>query len=313
MKYNHGFAISTIALALITTGCVKKSDTVTPSTAYDTTQQQQPIYNSSEVVYETATPIVYDETINSSTSGVVYSEAPIDNTTITTGNGAYGQPVSSGSYNNNQTYSNPYGSTYSAPSTYTNSSSTTSSQGGIQLQIAALKNYYAAEEFKNSLSLDPKYSAYIKRGAMNKVIITGISSIAEVNRLKETRFPGSFVVRGSSSTSSTSYSTPSSSSSYGNSSYTTNSPYGNPASYGTSSSSSSSNGIGIQIGAFSSRSKAQSVANANDGQYHASVKKGMSQGRTIYRVILTGFSSRSAAKRALSSGQIPNGFVTSSY
>ena len=355
MKYSNGLVISTIALALITTGCVKKADTA--PAVYD---NPQPVYDSSQVMYdtaqpttttttyETAAPIVYEESVNP--SGVTYSEAPIDNTVVTTGTAygevvdtgiSYGQPVSSpvvavntgnSAYSNpygstSETYSNPYGSEgvvsdYPEPvtNTYNTSPAPQSAGGGIHLQIAALKNYYAAEEFKNSLSLDPKYSAYIKRGAINKVIITGIGSIAEVNRLKERRFPGSFVVSGGSSyssSSSSSYSSPSSSSSssaYSGGGYTDNNPYGNPSSYGSSSSSSSSNsGVGVQIGAFSNRAKAQSVANASAGRYKAIVSKGISQGRTIYRVVLTGFSSRAAAKRALASGQIQNGFVTSNY
>ena len=360
MKYSNGLVLSAIALALITTGCVKKVDTA--PAVYNT---PQPVYDNSQVMYdtaqpttttttyETAPPIVYEEAVNS--SAVTYSEAPIDNTVVTTGT-AYGEVVDSGisygqtvsapapaintgnsAYSNNpygsssETYSNPYGSNnsgggvvsdYPEPATNSyNSSSSPAPQsagGGIHLQIAALKNYYAAEEFKNSLSLDPKYSAYIKRGAINKVIITGIGSIAEVNRLKERRFPGSFVVSGGSSySSSSSYSTPASapsSSAYGGG-YTDNNPYGNPSSYGGSSSSSSSahSGVGVQIGAFSNRGKAQSVANASGGRYKAIVSQGVSQGRAIYRVVLTGFSSRAAAKRALASGQIQNGFVTSNY
>ena len=343
MKYSNGMVISTVALALIITGCVKKTDTA--PVAYD---NPQPVYDNTQVIYDSTTqptttqpiyettsaPIIYDETLNS--SGVTYSEIPVDNTVVTTGT-TYGEVVDAGtSYGQpavavntgNSAYSNPYGSSsesYPDPygnsaivsdypaSSSNNSNSYTSSpapSGGIHLQIAALKNYYAAEEFKNSLSLDPKYSAYIKRGAINKVIITGMTSISEVNRLKENRFPGSFVVSGGSSYSSSS----SSSSSYSGGGYTDNTPYGNPASYGGGSSSSSSNsGVGVQIGAFSSRSKAQSVANANGGRYKAIVSQGTSQGRRIYRVVLTGFSSRAAAKRALDSGQIQNGFVTSNY
>jgi cell division septation protein DedD len=337
MKYNNGLVISTMALTLIMTGCVKKADTIAPPAVYDNPQPvyetaPQPVYETTtQPVYETATPIVYEETIS---SGTTYSELPVDNTQIIT-DGAYSQVVNAGtSYGQpavttevntgNSAYSNPYGSsseTYPDPygngaivSDYpasSNSNSYTSSpapSGGIHLQIAALKNYYAAEEFKNSLSLDPKYSAYVKRGTINKVIVTGMTSISEVNRLKENRFPGSFVVSGGDSYSS---STPSASSSYnGGGAYTNNTPYGSSSS---SSSSSSNSGVGVQIGAFSSRSKAQSVANANGGQYRAVVSEGTSQGRSIYRVVLTGFSSRATAKRALASGQIKNGFVTSNY
>ena len=141
-------------------------------------------------------------------------------------------------------------------------------------------DFYAAEEFKNSLSLDPKYSAYVKKGRPNKVIVTGISSVSEANRLKDSRFPGAFIVSGGSSYSSSSY--------YGNdSSYTTNSPYGN---------SGSANGIGVQIGAFSSHSKAQDAAESASSKYSPFVKTVNSNGRTLYKAILTGFASESAAR-----------------
>jgi len=358
MKYNNGLMISTVALALMATGCVKKADnlTATESTIYNTTPApSQVTYETPITTYETATPIVYDESATvTNGSGTTYSEVVTDNTMITTGNGSYGgyqeatgvitsantyntAPVTpannnygSGAYstasNVNTTYNNPYAgqvetnNNYSTNNSYSNDYSTpapssSTQSGGIHLQIAALKNYYAAEEFKNSLSLDAKYSAYIKRGVMNKVIISGISSVSEANRLKERRFPGAFIVRngGNSSSASSSHGSSAYGSGYSNSSnnssaYTVNNDYGYSAS-----SSSSTSGVGIQIGAFSSRSKAQGVANAQSGQYQAIVKKGTSRGRTIYRVVLTGFSSRSAAKRALSSGQIRNGFVTTSY
>jgi len=298
---------------------------------------------------ETAQPLIYDNTLGTVSTTGGYTEVLTDNTVVTTNGVGATQVIDnyntvnsapivdnySGAYNNsnsaystsnsnsNQSYSNPYAGYSETPSpqpsssSYSYSSSSTEQGGGIHLQIAALKDYYAAKEFKNSLSLDPKYSAYVKRGAINKVIISGIGSVNEANRLKERRFPGAFIVRnsGSSSSSSSSYmpSSTSSSSAYGSSyssggeSYTDNSAYG---SYSSSSPSASSGSIGVQIGAFSSRSKAQSVANAQAGSHHAIVEQGSSRGRTIYRVILTGFSSRYEAKRALSSGQISNGFVT---
>jgi len=333
MKFNNGLVLSTVALALMATGCVKKQDNVTasgtynPSGAtgiYDTTGTSTTTAN-----YETAGPLIYDTgtgVINGTETS--YSEIIPDSTVITTGNSVdygttggeiidnYSDTQSSGAFSTNgsgnsstYSYGGYSGTDYSSSPTTTTSSSASSQSGGIHLQIAALKDYYAAEEFKNSLSLDPKYSAYIQRGALNKVIISGISSVNEANRLKERRFPGAFIVRnsGASSSSSSAYGS-SSSSSYG-SSYTDNSTYG---SYNSSSSSSSasSGSVGVQIGAFSSKAKAQSVANSNSGQYNAIVQKGTSRGRTIYRVILTGFSSRSSAKRALSSGRIANGFVT---
>jgi len=176
--------------------------------------------------------------------------------------------------------------------------------GGVQLQIAALKDYYTAEDYKNRLSLAPGLSAYVQRGAMNKVIVTGIPSVAEANRLKESRFPGAFIVSGGTSSSYTPPVQPNYSSTSGGA-YNVNNPYGTPSSspYATTSSNS---GIGVQIGAFGSRGKAQSVANSQSGQYPATVKK---VGR-LYKVILTGFSSRSAAKSH--AGRV-GGFVVSTY
>lgn len=311
------------------------------STIYDTTTTTTTAgtgVNSNTYNYDTTSPtysevVPYDNSaVTTSDSSTTYGSPDTTSSSSTYGSGEiidnYNDSQSSGAFStnssgNNDSYSyGGYSSSntdYSTPPPTTHSSSSrpsysssTSSRGTIQLQIAALKDYYAAEEFKKSLSLDPKYSVYIKRGALNKIIITGISSISEANRLKDRRFPGAFIVHDSSISSSTSSSSYGSSSAYGGSSSTT---YSDNSSYGSYSSSSSSSrggssGVAIQIGAFSSRGKAQSVANANSGRYKAVVKRGKSGRKTIYRVYLTGFSSRSSAKRALASGEVPNGFVT---
>jgi hypothetical protein len=304
MKYSNGLVISTVALAILTTGCVKKPaneravvyDNSQQQTVYDTTTQGQ-------TVYETAAPIIYDNTAVTP-SGTIYTGEATDNTVITTtdayggaqsttsGNSTYGQPAVSNNgafndpYASSNNYPDPYanGAQSSAPDYGYNSSTTTASSGGIQLQIAALNDYYAAEEFKNSLSLDPKYSAYVKRGSVNKVIVTGFDSRGEAMQLKDRQFPGAFIVSGSAAPANSSY--------VNNSGYTTNTPYG-----GSSSSSSASfNGIGVQIGAYSSRSKAQGVAESASSKYAPFVKVGNSNGRTIYKAILTGFASESAAR-----------------
>jgi len=372
MKYSNGLIISTAALAILTTGCVKKPTTETvvydnSQPVYNNTQHQavydntQPVYDTTssttQAVYEDAAPLIYDDAINNtSSSGVVYNDTTTDSTVITTDtytpapvivdtasvNTTYPhatypqsttyppqatdtyttQPASSdtGAYNNpygnDTSYPDPYASQSSsssssssypdpyatATSSYpsssygsSSSSSSSSQQGGIHLQIAALKDYYAAKEFKNSLSLDPKYSVYIKRGSLNKVIISGISSISEVNRLKERRFPGAFIVKGGSSYSSASSSSSSSSSSYNyETNYTVNNPYGTTTAV---SHSGNSNGIGVQIGAYSSKSKARSVANSASSKYNGMVKSGRSNGKRIYKAILTGFSSEREARR----------------
>jgi hypothetical protein len=266
-KFN--ILITTSALALLATGCVKPA------------QDTQTIYNDTTqpVVYEEAQPIVYDPN-----AGVVYEELPVDGTIVTPPGGSYPDPYANGGtgpvYNDpyiSQPVINDYPATPSVPA---------GQAGGIHLQIAALKEYFTAEDFKNRLSLAPGLSAYVQRGAMNKVIITGIPSLAEANRLKESRFPGAFIVQGASSGGYT----PSVQPNYDTSSggvYNVNNPYGS-----ASSTFSSNSGIGVQIGAFGSNGKAQSVASSQSGQYPATVKK-IGQ---YYKVILTGFSSRSAAK-----------------
>ena len=306
MKYSNGLVISAAALAILTTGCVKRPtnetgvvyDNSQPQTVYDNSQPQTVYDNSqSQTVYDTGAPIVYDNTAVT-TNGSIYSGEGADNTVITTtdaygqpvessGNTAYGEPATSntGAYNNpnsETTYSDPYGGTtqpsYNSNSTYNTSSNTSSATGGgIHLQVAALKDYYAAEEFKNSLSLEPGLSAYVKRGNPNKVIISGISSQSEVQRLKSSRFPGAFVVSGGATTSSN------------YNSYTINNSYG-------STSSASSNGLGVQIGAFSSRSKAQDAADSASSKYAALVKTVKRNGKTLYKAILTGFASERAAR-----------------
>jgi len=300
MKYTN-ILLTTTAVAFLATGCVKP------------TQDNQAVYNGNQQqpIYEEAAPIVYEDPATTQ-SGVIYNQIPTETVsypqtttypqqTTTTYPAATNQPV----------YTNPYETTgtTSYPDPYANGSVTTTYPatstssapiaGGIHLQIAALKNYYAAEELKNTLSLAPGQSAYIQRGAMNKVIVTGISSVAEANQLKNNRFPGSFIVQGGNSggyvPAEPIYNT--------GTTYTVNDPYGVPSS---NASYSSVSGIGVQVGAFSSRSKAQEVASSQGGRYPAVVKK-IGQ---YYKVILTGFSNRSAAKSYAS--QV-GGFVVSAY
>lgn len=372
MTFNNRLLSSTVLLALMATGCVKKQENVTPSGTYNpssSSSESTTIYDTTTAVGnatydETAGPLIYDTgsgvtTNNNST----YSEVIPNNTVITTGNSgtAYGSGEVVDSYNDTQSngaystngsssggggysyggyssgtassssstpsyssgtdYSSPPSSTQSyssgADSSYsTPPASSSYSGGGISLQVAALKDYYAAKEFKNSLSLDPKYSVSIKRvGGLNKVIVSGISSVAEANRLKERRFPGAFIVHNSgggsssySSSSSSSYTPPASSnSSYGSSTYSDNSSYGSYSSSSSSSSYGTSSGsVGVQIGAFGNRAKAQSVADRQHGKHPAVVKK---IGK-LYKVILTGFSNYASAK-AYSSRV--GGFVVSSF
>jgi len=340
-RFNILLATSTVAF--LATGCVKPAqdnqaiyDPAQPT--YGTTATQQ-----SGTYQETTT---YDP----SAGGIVYEGAESDNPVITTDTATqqaigsvttypadttYGGSTSSAttypadttygsSTSSATTYPNTYGSSTSSATTYPDpyatttgttttypdpyttqsvthypaaTSSSAGNSGGIQLQIAALKDYYTAKDYKNRLSLAPGLSAYVKRGVMNKVIITGISSVAEANRLKENRFPGAFIVHGRRSGSYTPAVQPNYSTTY-----SVNHPYG------TSSSTYSSghSGTGVQIGAFSTRSKAQSVANSHTGRYPAKVKK---IGR-LYKVILTGFSSESAAR---SYAKRVGGFVVSSY
>ena len=233
-------------------------------------------------------------------SGEIYNS--VDDPYTSTGTDSYSHNNSYSSSTNRNSYSHndPYSSSnYHRNSSYsTNTSYSSGGNGGVQLQVAALSSYYSAQEFKNGLSLDPKYSAYIKKGRINKVIIKGFSSRAEAKALAARQFPGAFIVSGSSSYSSTpSYSGSSSS-------YSTNS------SYSSSSSAHTASGIGIQVGAFSSKTKARSVAQSKaGGKYTAIVKTATVRGRTIYKAIILGFSSRADAKRAIASGRFGDAFV----
>ena len=311
-KFNILMASS--AVALLATGCVKPtqanqpnapiySDTTQQGTQgiYNTTQQDtQSIYNTTQTAQQD-TQSIYNGTTTQGTvyeeaQPIVYTPAQTDSTVITTP-GVSSQPVSTGvtypdpyanagtnTVNNNPYVSQPVATNYPAPVTTT---APVSQGSGIQLQIAALKDYYTAEDYKNKLSLAPGLSAYVQRGAMNKVIVTGIPSMAEANRLKERRFPGSFIVQGGASTGYTPPIQPNYDTSSSAGSYNVNNPYGV-----ASSSASTGSGIGVQVGAFGSMGKAQSVANSQSGSHAAIVKK---IGR-YYKVILTGFSSRSAAR-----------------
>ncbi len=269
-KFN--ILILTSAVALLTVGCVKP------------VQDTQSIYNETpttpitqSVIYEDAQPIIF--------------EGVQDNTVITT-SGVIGQPITGGT-----TFPDPYavGGTatvfndpYASQEIVTDYPvATTSSslrQGeGIHLQIAALKDYSTAADYKNRLSLAPGLLAYVQRGTINKVIISGISSVAEANRLKESRFPGAFIVHGGTSFGYTPAVQRSSTDTYN-----VNNPYGRSS----SSSVSMNSGIGVQLAAFSNQSKAQRLVNKQSGRYSAFIKK---EGG-LHKVILKGFSSRSAAK-----------------
>jgi hypothetical protein len=311
MKYSNGLAFSAVALAVLTTGCVKKTANE-GQVIYDNSQTQGVYDNTqttgTQTVYETGDSITYDNAAITPSGSIYTGEATTTDNTVITTTDAYGQPVASAgdtSYgqpaaSNNGAFNDPYASSENFPDPYagatqssndsysstndsysSTASNNTGGNGGIHLQIAALGDYYAAEEFKNSLTLDPKHSAYVKRGNPNKVIVTGISSVSEANRLKESRFPGAFIVSGGSSYSS---------SSYGNDSgYTTNNSY-------QSSSTAAVNGLGVQIGAFSSRSKAQGAAESASSKYSPFVKTVKRNGRTLYKAILTGFASESEAR-----------------
>jgi len=291
--------LATSTIALFATGCVKPA------------QDNQAIYNDpTQPVYNAGTqqPVIYQEDqsiiYQPSSSAVIYDGVQPDTTVITTGTATtqtttYPDPYANGAVSATA-YPDPY--TTQVVTDYPATTSTSVGQtGGVQLQIAALKDYYTAEDYKNRLSLEPGLSAYVQRGAMNKVIVTGIPSVAEANRLKESRFPGAFIVSGGTSGGYTPPVQPNYSTTSGDS-YNVNNPYGTPS----SSPYTSNTGIGVQVGAFSSRAKAQSVADSQGGQYPATVKNIGG----LYKVILTGFSSRSAAKSY--AGRV-GGFVVSSY
>jgi len=260
-----------------------------------TTQNSQPVYDSS--INQNSQP-VYDNAAQPTQQ--VYTN-PYESAGTTN----YPDPYANGSVSPAVTNYPTQNTTYTAPA-----SSSAQGAGGIHLQVAAFKKLYAAEELKNTLTLAPGQSAYIQQGAMNKVIITGISSVAEANQLKNTRFPGAFIVKGGGNSGSyTSAPEPTYNST--GTTYTVNNPYGVPTpannTYSNETySSSANNGIGVQVGAFSSRSKAQDIANSQGGQYPAMVKK---IGK-YYKVILTGFSNRSAAK---SYARRVGGFVVSTH
>ena len=321
--------LATSTVALLATGCVKPvqenqpiyGGTTQPTYTEDTQQStvyegsQSTVYqpSSSGVVYEDPTTIIptgttvqqpvgsvttYPDTYGTTTQTTAYPDTY--GSATTTGTTSYPDTYGSATTTATATYPDPYANggsassvytdTYSSPAVtnYPTTSSSAGQSGGIQLQIAALKDYSMAEDYKNRLSLAPGLSAYVQRGAMNKVIVTGIPSRAEANRLKESRFPGAFIVHGGTSSSYTPAVQPNYSTTSGGA-YNVNNPYGTSSSpY----SSSATSGVGVQIGAFGSRGKAQSVANSQSGKYPATVKK---IGR-YYKVILTGFSSRSAAK-----------------
>lgn len=313
--------ISTVMLLLLVTGCVKPTDEPNQSNA--TVYNEQP---ATEAVYEDGTPVIYSEP-------AVVTNAPVyveEQTVVSTGGyeqaatpttGPFDDPFASGGGGGtnigSEVFVDPYtnggAAPASAPNTYNNNNSYTDNNsytnnnsyannnagGGIHLQVTALKDFYAAENFKNSLSLDPKYSAYVKKGAINKVIVKGFSTRAEAKALAARQFPGAFIVAGSSSYS-------------GGSSYTPAPSYTPTPSYNPPVSGNANSGIGVQVGAFSSQATARNAAeSAAAGRYTAIVKTVHVRGKTLYKAILLGFSSRAEAKRAIDAGQFGSAFVVS--
>ena len=308
-----------------TTPSYDTSSTYGTAPSYDNTVTTAPSYGTAGGAYGNPNTPSYGtaggaygnpNTSSYGTGGGAYSNT--NTPSYGTGGGAYGNPNASGGYNtSNDVYaaastsssSGGYNNTYSSTPATTNTgtyttnnsyeSSSSSGGGGIHLQVAALKDYYSALEYKNNLSLDPKYSAYVKKGSTNKVIVTGLESRSAAKALAARQFPGAFIVAGSplNSSSSSSYSSSSSSSSYGSSSSSNGSSY-------------SGNGIGVQVGAFSSYSKAKVAAkNAAGSRYTALVKTVDSRGKKIYKAIITGFSSVSSARSAIASGEFGSAFL----
>ncbi|NOZ90413.1 MAG: SPOR domain-containing protein [Epsilonproteobacteria bacterium] len=351
MKYKNKIVLSSILLTLLNTGCVKPTEEVNTAKNNDATvvYEDQPngvVYEeTTPIVYDPTTTtttagntVIYGTPTGDGTIVATDHYQPAVGSTMTTGGGAYSSNIPSGgeiyngiddpyvtttnnnpyttttnSYSNNTGYNSSYNGGYTTNNTsYTVANTAYSGSGGVQLQVAALRDYYAAEEFKNSLSLPSKYKAYVKRGPINKVIITGFSSRAEAKALAARQFPDAFIVKGSSSSvpssysGSSSYSTPLYSS---GSSYTTNTSYSTNTNYSTSSKNINST-IGVQVGAFSSKVKARSIAQQKaGGRYTALVKTAKVRGKTIYKAIITGFSSRAEAKNAIASGQFGDAFV----
>jgi len=179
MKYSNKIVLSSVLLTLLNTGCVKPTEEVNTAKSSDAVvYEEQP----NGVVYEESTPIIYaDPTTTTTDSSVVYGTPtgttttdgtivatdhyqPAGGTTVTS-SGAYGVPSGGEIYNS---VDDPY--TTTSPNSYntggynnsgysTTTNTTYSGSGGIELQVAALRDYYAAEEFKNGLSLPPKYKA----------------------------------------------------------------------------------------------------------------------------------------------------------
>jgi chitinase len=265
-----------------------KTTVITPTDTYTPVYVEPTTSNNSNRPYST-----YGTTSSGSTNSTYGSS-----TTSTYGTGAYSYP-SGTTYTYPSTTSTSTSSTTTRPYTPATTTTTSSSSSnatmannckGIHLQVASLASSSLAENYRKSLSLSGSQKSYVKSvDGKNKVIICGISSINEANTLKSTKFPGSFVVSGSA-TSSSSATTPSSSS-------TT-----------STSSSSSKSGVGIQIGAFSSKVAASNAIASYNGKYTSEIKEVKSNGKTLYKAILKGFKNEAEAKSAISSGKV-TGFI----
>lgn len=284
-----------------------ESSTTESSYQTQTTSQSGDVYGADSIYSQSGS-----STSQYGSGGDIYSGGSGSNTyggSSSSGYGSSDDPYAQSSGGAGDTYGavdDPYSATpssrYSTNTPYSSSGSSSygsgSSSSGVQLQVAAFKEYPAAEEFKRNLSIPPQYSSYIQRGSVNKVIITGIPSRAKAKELANRQFPGAFIVSGSQ---------PSVSSYPSSSSYS-----GSQSSYSGNPSANLNSGIGVQVGAFSSKEKARAMAQEKaKGKYTAVVKTATAGGRTIYKAIILGFKDRASAKRAIDAGEFGSAFVVS--
>lgn len=183
-------------------------------------------------------------------------------------------------------YNNPYPNNTLEEEVSTNTN--------LHLQIEAVEDYKLAKKIRESLELKLGQFSYIKRGRLNKIVIGGINSEEEANFLRDTQYPGSFIVYPENNKLENNYSTNDD----------------DNAAYETKQEDNYYTGIAIQIGAFRDKSTAERVSNNYRGSYKTKIIKAVINSITLYKVLIIGFPTREEAEKEKINSNLIDSYIT---
>lgn len=191
-----------------------------------------------------------------------------------------------GPNNSSTSYNNPYPDNTLDKEVKTNNN--------IHLQIQAVEDYKVARKIKDSLELKSGQFGYIKKGRLNKVVIGGIKSEKDANYLRDTQYPGSFIVYPENNELENNYPAK-----YDDNDATSNDDEDN--NYYT--------GIAIQLGAFRDKATAHKVSADYTGEYQVKIMTAIVNGATLYKVLIIGFETREEAERESINSNLSNFYI----